>query len=288
MILKNYLKNYIIPRIKYLYKLSTTNEDKFVLTFRLILLAFILLFFRKKNYIFSGRFGKEKFKLYLDITKKKHGSRGYYLLREKQEPILQFGHKLFKEGDVVIDGGANQGVFSLSFKSKIKEAGQIICVEPFNYAVKKIKKNFLLNNFKNFLIYKNVLSDKISYYKIYYSDGITDASIINRNSDNYKMVKSITIDHIVKKNKLKKLDFIKLDIEGAEYLALKGANKSILKFKPIIYLEINNLNNFKNINSFLNKINYYPYTFKSNGRLLKLKKYEKKNILYINKNYKYW
>ena len=53
----------------------------------------IINFRKKKEFIFTGNFGKEKFRLYLDLIKKKHGSRGYFLLREKQEPILEFGHK---------------------------------------------------------------------------------------------------------------------------------------------------------------------------------------------------
>jgi FkbM family methyltransferase len=209
------------------------------------------------------------------------GTRGYYLLRNRQEPILEFGYKLINKNDVVIDGGANQGIFSLSFRSAIKEGGLIIAVEPFKYAAEKLKKNFLLNNYKNFIIYQRALSDKNKKNKIYYSNTITDASIVNK-KQNYRIIESITIDKIIKLNNLKKLNLIKLDIEGAEYLALKGAMNSLKKFKPIIYLEISNFINFNKIKTLLNKLNYNSYIFNSKGRLVNYKKYNSKqqNIIF--------
>tara|TARA_B110000503_G_C7041720_1_gene368499 strand:- start:39 stop:896 length:858 start_codon:yes stop_codon:yes gene_type:complete len=271
---------YLIPRIKYAYQQHSDLKNKIILSFRLIIL-FCLIFFKKKEFIFSGNFGGEKFKLYLDLIKKKHGSRGYFLLREKQEPILEFGHKFLNEGDIVIDCGANQGIFSLSFKSKIKKSGIIFCIEPFDYATKKIKNNFILNKYNNFFIYKNIVSDKVGLTKIYYSEGITDASIVHKRN-NYKIIKSITIDYLAKKHNLKKLNFIKLDIEGAEYSALLGAKNSISKFKPIIYLENNDINRFNLIINLLKKT-YQPYFFEKNGKITKLKKFSKGNVLFFPK-----
>ena len=271
---------YLIPRIKYAYQQHSDFKNKLILSFRLIVL-FFLIFFKKKEFIFWGRFGEEKFKVYLDLIKKKHGSRGYFLFREKQEPILEFGDKFLNEGDVVIDCGANQGIFSLSFKSKIKKLGVIFCIEPFDYATKKIKRNFILNRFNNFFIYKNIVSNKVGLKKIYYSQGITDASIVHKKK-NYKIVKSISIDYLAKKHNLKKINFIKLDIEGAEYSALLGAKNSIAKFKPIIYLENNDINRFNLITNFLKKT-YQPYYFEKDGKVNKLKKHLKGNIIFIPK-----
>ena len=54
------------------------------------------------------------------------------------------------------------------------------------------------------------------------------------------------------------------------------------KFKPIIYLENNDINRFNLIINFLKK-NYYPYYFEKNGKIIKLKKYLKGNILFLPK-----
>ena len=79
---------------------------------------------------------------------------------------------------------------------------------------------------------------------------------------------------------MKKINFIKLDIEGAEYSALLGAKNSIAKFKPIIYLENNDINRFNLIINFLKK-DYQPYYFEKNGKVAKLKKYIRGNILFL-------
>jgi FkbM family methyltransferase len=257
----NYFKRYTIPRIFDLFR-GKSFFFKILLLCRLLLLGIILVLFKKKNFWFNGKFGQKKFKVFLDTHKGSHGTRGYYLL-------------------TIIDAGANQGIFSLSFKSQITNEGLIICIEPFNYAIKKLKKNFKLNNFSNYLIYKKTLSNHNKKSKIYYSNHITDASIINHKFKKSKITDSITIDKIVASNYLKKLNFIKLDIEGAELLAIKGGIKSIKKFKPLIYLEINNSKSFNLIKNLMKKIGYRTYIFDKKGTLIQIKKFHKnqKNIL---------
>ena len=52
-------------------------------------------------------------------------------------------------------------------------------------------------------------------------------------------VKSISIDHLVEQYDLAKCCMIKLDVEGAEHLAILGAMRTIEKFKPVICMEVN-------------------------------------------------
>ena len=63
-------------------------------------------------------------------------------------------------------------------------------------------------------------------------------------------VESITIDEVCKN--LNKLNFIKIDIEGAELKALKGAEKTLNNYKPKLSLEVDQ-HSFDHINSFLKK-----------------------------------
>ena len=49
----------------------------------------------------------------------------------------------------------------------------------------------------------------------------------------------MTLDNYIQENNIVKLDFIKCDIEGAEFMALKGGSISLLKFRPMLLLEIN-------------------------------------------------
>jgi FkbM family methyltransferase len=256
------------------HKAFKKNPVKILL--RLILLTIIIIFKIKK--FFKGKFGGKNFLFYLNPYKEKIGGRGYFLYREEQEPILQFGDKLLNKNDIVIDAGANQGIFSLSFCSKIGPKGKIIAIEPFQECTDIIKINLKKNKFKNIKIYQRVLSSCIKNYVIDFTYGITSASIMKtQKTAKIMTVKSITIDKIMHENNLKKLNFIKLDIEGAEYLAILGGLKSIKKFKPLIYFECNKLVDYTRIKKLMKKLEYKIYFFNKEGLLELNRKFEKNN-----------
>lgn len=69
-------------------------------------------------------------------------------------------------------------------------------------------------------------------------------------------VSTITIDNLVVEHKLHKLDFIKMDIEGAEMNALKGAIHSITTFRPTLAIAIyHQISDFVNVMKFINDLN---------------------------------
>ena len=65
-------------------------------------------------------------------------------------------------------------------------------------------------------------------------DNLLSASITIERGNDSSMINCISIDEWVEENHIERVDFIKVDIEGAERLLLKGARKTILKFKPKI------------------------------------------------------
>ena len=86
-------------------------------------------------------------------------------------------------------------------------------------------------------------------------------------SDKKIKIASTTIDQITKD--YKKVNFIKMDIEGAELKALIGAEMTLKKHKPILSLEVNR-NSFFNIYNFLKPFGYKPYAFDQNGNMLEI------------------
>ena len=90
-------------------------------------------------------------------------------------------------------------------------------------------------------------SDFIPFHKPFFDDeevkGHSGLISMNKNKiRNSKEVKAITFDSYVEDNDIKKMDFIKIDIEGFELNFLKGAEKSIRKFKPILFMEVDDAN----------------------------------------------
>ena len=252
--------------------------------FRCFYLIILLLLGSKK--IIKINFGKKFFLFLFYPLGKGTGSRGIFLFRERYEPLLEYGHKFILPTDIIIDGGANQGIFSLAFASLSKKI-KIFSVEPFKYCHKILKENLKINLFKNVTIIPKVLSNTIASHQLDYSKSNVSASIVRDfGGEKTLTISSTTIDEIASKYKLQKIDLIKLDIEGAELAALKGGSRSIQKFIPKIVLECNNYE-YKKIYKFLKKFKYTSYLLTKDGFIKKINSIPKSesNIFFLTKEH---
>lgn len=240
----------------------------------------ILVLFNIKSH-FEIFINNKRIKCKYDYSKKHYGGRGIYLLRENYDKLLKFLHKLIKKNDVIIDCGANQGIFSLAFAS-ISFKGMVYIIEPLDVYNKIIKYNFKINNLKNYKIFNNVVSNKRKYYNLDISKGNVSGSIVRNFGTRKINIQSITIDNLVKKQKIKEVDFIKMDIEGAEQLAIEGAYKTIKKFQPIMSIETNE-KDFKKIKL---PVEYLKFIFDNQGNFVKINKVKRfhSNLLLIPKS----
>lgn len=133
------------------------------------------------------------------------------------------------EGDVVVDIGANVGVFSIFAAGKTKN--KIIAFEPLPETFEVLKKN--TRKFKNVKCFCEAVSGKEGREKLYldgdYKVGILfDRNIHGKLTKNV-MVKTTTLQNIFLKNKLKRIDFLKIDVEGSEGVILRSTPASYLK-----------------------------------------------------------
>ena len=252
----------------YYFSLFQTRAFKIhlvVTLFRAISLIFID-FFKIKQTIKIKHLNINFNFFYLPALPKKSGGRGIYLYREKIEDLMEFGHKFIRKNDHCIDGGANQGIYTLSFASAVGPEGKIISVEPFDYCINNIKTNIELNKFKNIYIEQKVLFNQPKLQKkLDYSLGVGGASIVRDfGLVKYLNAETTTIDELVIKHKLNP-NFIKLDIEGAEYDALLGSFQTLKNNDLAICLECTEEKNFYQIKNFLNQYNYSPYYFNQNN-----------------------
>lgn len=150
--------------------------------------------------------------------------------------------KLLDDNDVIIDGGANIGLFSLYAKS-LKENVCCLVFEPEVRNFQALEKN--LRDYENIKLLNEGLSDKVSEGRLLISTahGVhkLDSNLIDNNLQaNYydtQRVKLNTIDNIAFETNTK-VDLIKLDIEGAELLALKGGVKTIEEYNPLLLVAI--------------------------------------------------
>jgi FkbM family methyltransferase len=150
-------------------------------------------------------------------------------------------YKLVSDNDTIFDIGGNIGWYSNHLAKKLPGA-TIYSFEPIPETFAQLKRNAEMNHSGNIILNNFAFSDAVQTLKFYYSPNITGASSSQNITENEGMVKlecpADTIDNFVAKNNVPKLDFIKCDVEGAEFFVYKGGAATIEKCKPIVFSEM--------------------------------------------------
>jgi FkbM family methyltransferase len=137
-------------------------------------------------------------------------------------------------GDIVFDCGAHIGGFTrMALGSR---AGLVVAIEPERLNISAFRRNFVdgLKSGKVRLIEKAV-SDKPGRLSLELSaSGDSHSLFLHQNSGKKEIVEVATIDALVASSKIPRIDFIKLDVEGAECQVLQGAAQAIRKWHPRI------------------------------------------------------
>jgi FkbM family methyltransferase len=140
-----------------------------------------------------------------------------------------------REGDVVVDGGACWGDTALYFADRVGAGGKVYAFEfmPDNIAL--FRENIALNPAlapRIELVEHAVWHE--SGHAITYNANGPGTTLTGAEGDgaSERTASTLTIDDLVRQRGLTRLDFIKLDIEGAELHALRGAEETIRRFQP--------------------------------------------------------
>ncbi|MCJ7442961.1 MAG: FkbM family methyltransferase [Methanotrichaceae archaeon] len=179
-----------------------------------------------------------------------------------------------KEGDVVIDCGANVGGFALYAAKSVDDSGRVIAFEPDTKNYNKLLENIALNNLRNVIaIKKGVYSENTN--RKFFNKGTTSSSLIeykytsikdNTNAWNNSVIfiPLVALDGELPQLKVDRVDFIKMDIEGSELEALKGCIRILknnkLNLAIASYHIVNGLPTCNDVEKLLLEVDYYVYT----------------------------
>ena len=148
---------------------------------------------------------------------------------------------LLKEDDVFYDVGASVGLISV-IAAKCLTNGTVISFEPDEENLKRLKVNYAINNLSNHKILNLAVGDKKGTLKLYTSgsSGFSPSLEKVNEIDTFVEIEVDTIDHLIEKENLPFPTVIKIDIEGAEFMALKGMNKvlSSASRPRIVFIEL--------------------------------------------------
>ena len=184
-------------------------------------------------------------------------------------------------GSVVIDAGAFIGSHSRAFSHFAGPEGVVHAFEPQNSVFFYLEKNARQSEIKNIFCHNFALGSSNN------SALIGDISYKNRGatriiSENYCMEDfnnpiSIDIKRLDDLN-IGRIDFIKADVEGMEFDVVSGAESKIEKYRPIIFIEVNSINNSYKFFSWSLEKKYQAYGVLNNAYNLKNFYNEKDNI----------
>jgi FkbM family methyltransferase len=153
-------------------------------------------------------------------------------LYKKREPICTdylMRSTVLKEGDFVLDIGANIGYYVLVESQLIGKSGKIYAVEPVHSNFELLKKNIELNNLKTASAFQFAFGDQNTTSKIYVSDrsnwcamnkAAVSGTIIGEEEVSVKTVDTFFKDKAPP-------NFVRMDVEGYEYQIIKGMTKTL-------------------------------------------------------------
>lgn len=195
----------------------------------------------------------DKVRLYLAILR----TYGRNIMNRKHEPEAPFIKDIIQPDDVCLHIGATDGRHSYEMAKVLKGGAGFICAyEPSPVTFPVLQSMVKLHGLrekvrierKAFSNEEKVLTLNVPYKssgRLGNSFGFTSDEKAEKGRDGKENpdilcfdVDAVTIDSTVSKEKLERVDFIRMDIEGSERLALDGGWETIKKFKPHMLIEI--------------------------------------------------
>ncbi len=170
-----------------------------------------------------------------------------FLFGKFQEHIIKNPFLDLQKNFTIIDIGANVGLMSLQFAKRVPQ-GKVYSFEPTHYALERLKKNLSLNPdiadrvtvINSFVSENSNTNPSILAYSSWKVNGERDSRehpVHLGTPKDTQGVPSVSLDDFVQRERLEKIDFIKIDTDGHEYEVFKGGEKAIAKYRPKIIFE---------------------------------------------------
>jgi len=151
-----------------------------------------------------------------------------------------------KQNMVCIDLGSNIGYYAVIESNIIGKSGKIFAIEPSPINFLALKLNLENQKKNNFSAYNIAIGNKNEEMEFIISTK-SNWSKVRMNNEKINSTDKIikipvkTLDTFVNENNITKIDILRMDVEGFEYNIILGANETLEKFKPKIFVEIHKM-----------------------------------------------
>lgn len=182
--------------------------------------------------------------VFLDLDLGDWNQRLYYLGQVDQSQ-LNLVKSLIPFGGTFVDIGANVGLYTCVIADHVGQSGFVLAFEPMSENLVLLRRNIKLNGFANVEVEAVALSNRIGMVHLYlpsiHPGGPSSATRI-QNPGDWRVigrVRSTTLDQSFSGCRL---DLIKIDVDGHEVEVLKGAQRVVERFRPVVVCEVQEQN----------------------------------------------
>lgn len=164
-----------------------------------------------------------------------------YVLIEQEdwfETEIAFVRKFLQPGMHCLDIGANFGVYALAMATRVGPAGVVFAFEPSASTAAFLRESVARNGFAQLQVVQAAVSDAEGTVRLSGADAA--CRHIASNGEAGEFVSAVTLDGWYGRQRPERVDFVKIDVEGAEPAVVAGGHTFLRACDPLIMLEINN------------------------------------------------
>lgn len=161
--------------------------------------------------------------------------------------------KELKQGMTGLDIGANTGFYTLLMARSVGAAGRVVSFEPSPQNLGFLQQHLALNSIGNVDLRAEAVSDFVGTAHFAADRGSYQGALA---ANGETQVQVVSLDHLWRTGSLPPADVAKIDVEGAEFSVLKGAESYLRRFRPILFLAVHSPDLNRQCSQFLRVCGY--------------------------------
>jgi FkbM family methyltransferase len=165
------------------------------------------------------------------------------IISAHEQPVLRELQRIIRYGSTVYDVGANVGLFSLRFARWTGAEGWVYAIEPNPVCICFLRANLEQLRVRNFAILPVALSDRSgpATYSLNYGSsliGLVTQPTTRDKPGHHIAVETADLDSLIAQFALRRPDFVKIDVEGAEETVVAGMIDTLARCRPGLMIEL--------------------------------------------------
>lgn len=159
------------------------------------------------------------------------------------EKEMELWRSWIEPGMIVIDVGANVGVYTFSAARRVGPKGRVLAVEPFSGCVRCLQETCRINQLDWVKVCVGAASDREGTVRLSLSTASELNEVVSGDAaekmkpGSFEEVSCFPLDSLIEAENLSQVDFIKIDAEGHELSVLAGSERILSEFAPVILYE---------------------------------------------------